>query len=334
MRHQAKLIAVTVVLQLALAASAGATPVWYQERVFGGGTSGTLGGVPFSDAYIEFDFYGDTSTVIPYSLAGVTGTENLVGASTVTIHSSDGGVLTATFLPAAGIYVSVDHTNKGVGFGSSGVLPTDPTFPGQVMYPAAIYITGGTVPVGTVADYDLTQQGTLIGISQSCVDFPVTCNPPLPLATTAGDLRIDTLGYIGLFNAYLSNPTAFSRLTARGTTSGRPAKSFSVRASLTLGGASNGFDPGLEYSRIQLGAYVFTFAPGDLVAATGGGWTYSGTQDLVALSVSLVPVSANVYTLTVQGSGPLVGFSGRQTLSVTLGDDTGTTTVSQQRRHE
>ena len=49
-------------------------------------------------------------------------------------------ILQGTFVPGARVFVSVDNGNGGIGFGSLGALPTDPSFPNhgvEVAYPYA-----------------------------------------------------------------------------------------------------------------------------------------------------------------------------------------------------
>ena len=172
--------------------------------------SGTLGGIPFGGlggtpqaAVLELFFQSDTADVIPFSLGGVHGFENLTGTASVEVFDTGGNVLAqGTFLASDGIFISVDNTNQGIGFGSQGVLPSDPTFPGQPLYPYSI-ILNGTSDVGT---YDLKGNDVIFSVNAaSCVNFPGPCGAPFALATTAGDLFVNENfgGEFGTFTATL-----------------------------------------------------------------------------------------------------------------------------------
>jgi hypothetical protein len=78
---------------------------------------------------VNITFFSDTNTVMPFSVVGASGFENLTGSGFVTVN----GALSAAFLSGQ-IYVSVDQTNGGAGFGSA----YEPT------YPLATYGISGT----------------------------------------------------------------------------------------------------------------------------------------------------------------------------------------------
>jgi hypothetical protein len=203
-----------LVAVLAFASAAQAVPIIYTEVIsgYGGPTdespSGTLGGVAFGGlggtsqaAVLELTFQSDTADVIPFSVGTVHGFENLTGTASVKVLDTGGNVLAqGTFLASDGIFVSVDNTNQGIGFGSLGVLPSDPTFPGQPLYPYSI-ILNGTSDVGT---YDLKGNDVIFSVNAaSCVNFPGPCGAPFALATTAGDLLVNENfgGQFGTFTA-------------------------------------------------------------------------------------------------------------------------------------
>jgi hypothetical protein len=203
-----------VIPALAFAAEIGAVPITYTEVIsgYGGATdkspSGTLGGVAFGglggsagEAVLKFIFQGDTSDVVPFSVGPTHGYEILVGTASVQVLNTVGNVLAqGAFLPSAGIYVSIDNTNLGVGFGSLGALPSDPQFPGQPLYPYAI-ILNGTSDVGT---FDLKGNDIIQSVNAaSCVNFPGICAPAFALPTAAGDLFVDSNfgGQFGTFTA-------------------------------------------------------------------------------------------------------------------------------------
>lgn len=122
-------------------------------------------------AFVTITATGDTSTVQPFSVTGASGFKNTVlGPAKVQIDFNGGGSITETLVPGQ-IYVSVDQTNGGAGFGST----YGPT------YPAATY--GGPADY---AHYNLQTNFLASGFSGFCPD-PTTCNAFNPLQTVSGD---------------------------------------------------------------------------------------------------------------------------------------------------
>lgn len=187
-----------------LSPRADAVPVTYTLTIkrapgpSGVSPSGTLGAVPFGgphgDVVLVFHMVGDTSQVTSFSKpsAPIDGVEVMVGIATVEVRRASTGTLLAhgTFLNSSGIFVSADHTNGGVGFGSQGVPFGDAGFPGQPVYPFGL---GNLTPAAAVT---LKKSTTVTGaFVASCLGFPVanvaSCGSPTPLFTTAGDLVLD-----------------------------------------------------------------------------------------------------------------------------------------------
>src|SRR3974390_697707 len=70
-------------------------------------------------AFVTITATGDTSTVQPFSVTGASGFKNSVlGPATVTIDFNGGGSISEVLVPGQ-IYVSVDQTNGGAGFGQN-----------------------------------------------------------------------------------------------------------------------------------------------------------------------------------------------------------------------
>jgi hypothetical protein len=331
----------------------------------GVGPSGKLGAVSFSNAILTLTFEGDTANVVPFSAASpagrvATGDVNLLGTASVQVTDPTTGAVLAqgTFLPSAGIYVGVDNTNNGVSFGSFGVSPGSPSFPGHPLYPFGMfsdvlsttgqcyaYGTAGTDPsigsglayVPCLFTYDLRSNFTSgLMFADSCFNFPTSCDAPLPLATTAGDLFIDPfvpagleLGIVGTFAAVTQPFVAFSAFTVKAEISGTPPTGFDINGSFTLGSGSNGINPLTEAVTLQIGGYSSTIPKGSFTQTHKGAWVYEGTIAGVALEVRIAPVSANSYSFQAEGSGAnLAGTANPVTVVLTIGDDSGTTTAS------
>jgi hypothetical protein len=180
------------------------------------GPAGTLGSVPFGGVgavggictgtgcsnVLTFTFEGDTANVVPFSITSprpTSGFEILVGTASVRVTDAFTGVLVAqgTFQPSAGIFISIDNSNGGVGFGSFVISnPSDPKFPGQPVYPYAM--SGMLVANAGLLTYDLRSNfflgpTPLRQFGVSCVGFPGTCATPLALATDAGNLLVNAM---------------------------------------------------------------------------------------------------------------------------------------------
>jgi hypothetical protein len=311
--------------------SAGAVPVMYQLTIGGGIVSGSLGGVPFTNSSIVLTFYGDTSDVIPYSITGAFGAEILNGTAMIDIY--DGLTDTprsGTFLPSDGVYVSVDGKNSGIGFGAFGVLPGDPTFPGQPVYPAAEYTS-----TGAVTTYDLTTDFFVTGFPISCVGFPTSCAPGLPLATTAGDLVIDffAAATTSYFRAVTQPTTPFASLAGVVEINGHgPGQSFELAGHFTLGAGSNGIDPTAEDVTLKVGPYTATIPAGSFRAWRHGTWAFGGIVAGADIEVRIVPRAAGSYRLEVEGTGvSMAGVSDPVAIALTIGDDSGTGSAALER---
>src|SRR6202008_2681435 len=207
----AKLIFVILFL-LMLPGRACPLPVTYTLVINTNALSGHLGQFSFannssSHAKLTLTFEGDTETVFSWSLPIPTssgsskvtsGFENRIGTASFQIADAlTGAVLSeGTFDRAAGIFVSVDNTNFGVGFGSFGVPLSDTAnFPGQPLYPYALVSLGNNI-TPNLGGYDLkSDYDTGLQLALSCINFPTTnCGAPLALPTRAGDLYLDPCG--------------------------------------------------------------------------------------------------------------------------------------------
>jgi len=212
-------VAIYGLISAVLVTGANAVPITYRLIIMPNflsnlGPSGTLGGVPFGGVgavggicngtgcsnVLTFTFEGDTANVVPFVIAGpprVSGFEILVGTASVKVTDAFTGVVVAqgTFQSSAGIFVSIDNSNGGVGFGSFAVAsPSNPKFPGQPVYPYAM--TGTRVANAGLLTYDLRSNfflgpTPLRQYGTSCVGFPGTCSSPLALVTDAGNLLVN-----------------------------------------------------------------------------------------------------------------------------------------------
>jgi hypothetical protein len=326
------------------------------------GPSGSLGGVAFSNAIVTLTFQGDTANVVPFSIfapngIGASGYVNLQGTASVQVTDPTTGAVLAqgTFLPSAGIYVGVDNTNNGVSFGSAAVPVSNPAFPGQAVYPGGMfsdkdsngqcygYGTAGTDPsIGSglaylpcLFTYDLKSNFTSgLMFEDSCFNFPTSCDAPPPLATTGGDLFITPfvptgleLGIVGTFTAVTQPLAAFSsfRVQAEFEHSGQ---SLEMRGVFDLGSSSNGINPAGEAVTLQLGTFSASLPAGSFKQIYPGQYAFQGISNGVAMQFRIAALSATRYAFGVDAKGSnLAGQSTPLSVTLTIGDDSGTTTA-------
>lgn len=317
---------------LAVSSPARAVPITYELIWELPNLSGTLNGTPFTGAFLDVTFEGDTTTVLPFTVQGprgpVSGYINLVGTATFFISGANGFFAQGTFLPSAGIFVSVDNVNGGIGVGSFGVPPSNPNFPGQVAYPAGIL-----TPTGAVATYDLKSDFLLTsGFAISWVGFPASPpEPGIPLPTTSGDLILDHQGISASeFSARTQASTPFTSMSAEAEVA--PAR-FELQGHFSLGATSDGINPLSEAVTLQLDSYSVTIAPGSFRRSRRGGFEFEGKINDVRLRFSFRPRDPAHYGFEVEGAGPGVPqLTDTLSLLLTIGDDSGSATVSVESR--
>jgi len=325
--------AVGVALMMFAPKPSAAVPITYEEDVLGANATGTFNGVAFSGGLVILTFNGDTSTVFPWSVTtpdGITttGFANFVGTAAVTVVLTDGTVVAqGTFLPSAGIFVSVDANHGGIGFGSFGVPLGSPNFPGQPVYPESMFTSA--LPL----TYDLTTNFSIPGSAISCVGFPTAanCGAGLPLAITSGGVTgVLTLDPVGLataqFSATVQSVVPFASLTAEAEVgTGR----FELEGHFSLGAASDGIAPLSEAVTLQVDSYLVTITPGSFTPSREGGYKFKGTIAGVNLGFFLRAESPSTYRFEIEGAGAgLPQLSTPLSVQLTIGDDSGATTAA------
>jgi hypothetical protein len=327
-----------VTLMVSAPVPSAAVPITYEEDVLGANASGTFNGVPFAGALVILTFQADTSTVFPWAVTTpdgttTTGFANFVGTGTVTVVLTDGTVVAqGTFLPSAGIFVSVDANHGGIGFGSFGVPRSNPNFPGQPAYPEAMFTSA--LPL----TYDLTSNFTIAGSAISCVNFPATaCGAGLPLAITSGgvtgELALDPVGLAtAQFSATVQSVTPFASLKAEAEVA---TGGFELEGTFSLGAASDGIAPLSEAVTLQLDSYSVTITPGSFTPSRRGGYTFKGTIADVSLDFFLKAESPSTYRFEIEGAGKgLPQLPTQLSVQLTIGDDSGATTVTAEANRE
>jgi hypothetical protein len=324
--------------------TAAAVPVSYELDVVGFypyGATGCLGstqpdcagGTAFQDAILILTMESDTSTVLPFTIQGangpVNGYINLIGNATFTLLDPNNNFSTiggGSFLSGAGIFVSVDNTNNGIGFGSFGVPPGSVGFPGQATYPSGmlVYPVVGT----NISTYDLRSAASFSGFAITCVNFPATpCGAGIALPTTVGALTLNQEAIVqAQFSATIQSVIPFASLSASAETEGRGIE---VEGSLALAANSNGINPLSEAVTVQVNSYAVTIPPGSFKRSRHGGYEFKGRIADVTLEMSFKAQSPANYTFDFAAGGSgLPALASPLTLQLTIGDDSGTASVT------
>jgi|SRR5215469_2332208 len=323
-----KLTWLLVALIFASTATVHAVPVTYTLVIATGAASGTLGTLAFSNAVLTFSFEGDTANVLDFSTP-LNGHEIVIGTASVEVTDavSNQVIAQATFMPAAGIFVSIDNKNEGVGFGSFGGPPGSTQFPGFPAYPYAEF---GSNP--SLSSYDLRSNfNSGFEYALSCVGFPGGSCAPIALPTTAGDLLVNPTEAFccATFTAQLQPMTTFSAFNATAQIFSQSTGSFSLGGRFTLGAGGNGISPLTETVSLQLGTYLVALPPGSFKRGDNGQFVFRGVINGVTLGIQIARLGTNTYGIRARGSGAnLTGITIPVTVSLTIGDDSGTTTAS------
>jgi hypothetical protein len=262
----------------------------------------------------------------------VSGAENLLGSASVQINSATSGALLAhaTFLPAAGIFVSVDNTNGGLGFGSFGALPSSPAFPGNPVYPyAANFI------FGLNSSYDLvTYEDLELYNNVSCINFPFVCAPGAPLPTNVGELVVNPVFGDG-FALFFARPAAFSFRSFNAATTTSTTGVVKISGSFSLASGRGPLNPVTAPVTLKVinsaGGSIpdLTIPPGSFQFINGA-YEFSGVIDSVSLDVKIRRGEENRYAFSINGSGTSLAVGSQPPIAVTLevGEDLGTTTAT------
>lgn len=147
---------------------------------------------------VTITFNADTSTIVPFNVVGANpaaGLENFIGTGTVFLDDfQTNQSFTASFLDGQ-IYVSVDQTNGGVGFGST---------PGGPTYPLGTYAGTPSTPYLT---WDLASNFNVQGFSWFCPSGCALLQQGPALSTNLGALTITPTGpVVSLFSATVQTP--------------------------------------------------------------------------------------------------------------------------------
>ena len=110
-----------------------------------------------------------------------------------------------------------------------------------------------------------------------------------------------------------------------------PPPGFDLKGSFTLGRSSNGINPVTENLTLKIGTFSVTIPPGSFKLNPDGTFAFQGVINGVSLQVQIVPLGNNIFTFKAQGTDvDLTGLTNPVTVVLTIGNNTGSTTVTAQ----
>ena len=102
-----------------------------------------------------------------------------------------------------------------------------------------------------------------------------------------------------------------------------------TNSNFTLGASSNGINPPTEPVTLKIGSFKITIPPGSFVSTRGpGDFQFVGVIDNVQLVVSITLASPNKYFFAVEARNVSLTVSNPETITLTIGNESGTTTVN------
>lgn len=138
----------------------------------------------------------------------------------------------------------------------------------------------------------------------------------LPKGIAVTTLGITPPPVIRPFASFTSSLSITSRQTA-----------FTMSGRFTLATNSNGIKPLAESVKISVGPYTVTIPAGSF-RTSGRSFVYNGKLNGASLAVTISPVTGSTYSISVTANSVnLVGVQNPVPISLSIGDDTGTTSV-------
>jgi DNA-binding beta-propeller fold protein YncE len=106
---------------------------------------------------------------------------------------------------------------------------------------------------------------------------------------------------------------------------------FDLTESFTLGKNTNGINPVTENVTLQIGTFSAPIPAGSFKLNPNGRFAFQGVINGVSMQVQIVPLGNNIFTFKAEGTGvDLTGLTNPVTLVLTIGINSGTTTVTAQ----
>jgi uncharacterized repeat protein (TIGR03803 family) len=187
-------------------------------------------------------------------------------------------------------------------------------------------VLGGTNNMGTIFKLDSSGNETVLhSFAGSDGERPYGNI----LLDAAGNLYGTTtyggsIGYGNVFELVARFP--FSAFSARLDVHTGPPPNFDLNAAFTQGLNAPAINPLTQGLTLSIGSYTVTIPGSSFQGSKKGAYTFEGTLNGVALQVKLTQTGTNTYTAQIQGSGSGLAGLSYGPVTLTLGQNTGTTT--------
>jgi hypothetical protein len=191
--------------------SAAANPITYTDYVanvaivYGGVTYTCTAEDRSACAFISITATSDTNTVTAFDVPGAVGFENTLQSAVMNVAFNNGQGNFSTNLDVSNLFVSVDQTNGGAGFGSS----YGPT------YPLATFAST-TGPGNAFYTYDLASDFYYQNFGGFCTDY-LLCQNGAPLYTADGTAFVISYPFRPVFGLFSSTVTEVASVPEPGT---------------------------------------------------------------------------------------------------------------------
>jgi probable HAF family extracellular repeat protein len=191
--------------------------------------------------------------------------------------------------------------------------------------------------VGAFTDATNKTQGLLYnGGSFTTIDPPGSMYTEARGINTAGQIVgycRDATGTHGFIATPVPPSLAAFRATLELQFGPRIDDAFDLKSRFTLGAGNNGINPLTEEVTLTLtggtGAFTTTIPAGAFTKDRKGRFIFTGKIDGVKLDATLTPLGGQPYAFTVEGKhADLRGIANPVTVTLTIGDDSGRTTVT------
>jgi YVTN family beta-propeller protein len=121
-------------------------------------------------------------------------------------------------------------------------------------------------------------------------------------------------------------PVVFSAFSAKLTVSSFQPK-FTLQSNFTLGSTSNGINPAFEAVTLKIGTFTVTIPPGSFTLTAPGTYAFSGVISGLTINAKITHTGGKAYTFQATANANLLKTKNPTTVTLTIGNDTGTTTV-------
>jgi hypothetical protein len=231
-------------------------------------------------------------------VTGVTGSANFPGASSSPIQSTLGGSFDAF----------VAKVNAA---GSALIYST--------------YLGGSGTDDGFGIAVDSSGNAYVTGVTGSA-NFPGASSSPIQSSLGSGF-------FFDAFVAKIASNVPFSSFTATLDILAGPPPSFDLNAAFTLGAGSNGINPLTETVTLQVGTYTVTIPAGSFRqlarGSKAGGYVFEGVIGGVTPEAQIVPLGNSRFQFKAEAQPvDLAALSNPVTVTITIGDDAGTSSVA------